>query len=291
MTWIVGMPTMWGYSIGISDVRVTLADGSEYDCLQKIYPIAQSIALGFAGSVRIGFKMINVMKDWLHNEEPNHAWIPLETADLWPEIARAVFAAAPSTEQAGQCALIMLSADPTVVTGLGPQTYVHIFKSPDFIPIRVRTHRVSGIGSGSFIDEYKQYLEEISDNHERNFSLMKMEAGMPGGMGGILGFDLTNMIKRTNPSGISSHLHYCWVYLGKTIIKTNNHVTIGAWTALEGGSGINQPELPVKPSTVETVQGTPGRGTPFEMPKIAQSWVELEEILRTSGARTEAMVA
>jgi hypothetical protein len=40
------MPTMWGYSIGISDIRVTLADGSEHDCLQKIYPIAQSITLG-----------------------------------------------------------------------------------------------------------------------------------------------------------------------------------------------------------------------------------------------------
>lgn len=38
MTWIVGMPTLFGYSIGISDIRVTVNDHSEYDCLQKIYP-------------------------------------------------------------------------------------------------------------------------------------------------------------------------------------------------------------------------------------------------------------
>jgi hypothetical protein len=36
-----------------------------------------------------------------------------------------------------------------------------------------------------------------------------MEANNPGGMGGILGFSLTNMLKRTKPFGISSHLHYC----------------------------------------------------------------------------------
>lgn len=73
MTWIVGMPTMWGYSIGISDIRVTLADDSEHDCLQKIYPIAQSITLGFAGSVRIGFQMIAAMRQWLHCDRPDHA--------------------------------------------------------------------------------------------------------------------------------------------------------------------------------------------------------------------------
>ena len=42
---------MFGYGFGISDVRVTLADGSEVDCLQKIYPIGRHVAAGFAGSV------------------------------------------------------------------------------------------------------------------------------------------------------------------------------------------------------------------------------------------------
>lgn len=87
---------MWGYSFGISDIRVTLPDGSECDCLQKIYPVAQSIALGFAGSVCIGFKMVEVMKEWLHNDAPDCAWFPLETLELWPEVARNTFAAAPT---------------------------------------------------------------------------------------------------------------------------------------------------------------------------------------------------
>src|SRR5436305_633541 len=108
MTWIVGMPTMFGYSIGISDIRVTLADGSERDCLQKIYPISSSIALGFAGSVAIGFVMVAAMRQWLLCDQSNQAWQPLETAELWSPIAREIFRSAPVEEQCGQCALMML---------------------------------------------------------------------------------------------------------------------------------------------------------------------------------------
>jgi hypothetical protein len=289
MTWIVGMPTMWGYSIGISDIRVTLTDGSERDCLQKIYPIAQSISLGFAGSVYIGFQMIGVMRKWLYCDQTDHAWKPLETADLWPDIARDVFAAAPPEEQAGQCALLMLSADPdTPPTEFGARTYVHTFRSPQFAPVRSETHKPVGIGSGTEVAEFKKYLLDVSNDHEQNFQLIKMEAGNPGGMGGILGFSLTNMLKRTKPFGISSHLHYCWQYLGKTIIKTNDHVTIGNWTALEGGSGINQPTSPSSPPVPsQKVEG----GTAFKMPEIAQSWTELTNLLESAGAKAEGSTA
>ena len=283
MTWIVGMPTLWGYSIGISDIRVTLADGSECDCLQKIHPIAQWITLGFAGSVLIGFRMIEVMRYWLHGDQPDRAWNPLETVELWPAIARDVFAAAAPEERAGQCALLMLSADPdTPPTELGARTYVHTFRSPDFVPVQVQTHKLAGIGSGTEVPAFQQYLNDVSNNHEQNFELMKMEAGNPGGMGGVLGFSLTNMLKRTRPFGISSHLHYCWQYLGKTIIKTNDHVTIGPWTALEGGSGINQPASPPSPPPVSSqkIEG----GVAFQMPQIAQSWKELELLLKSAGA-------
>ncbi|WP_260736442.1 hypothetical protein [Tunturiibacter lichenicola] len=57
MTWVVGIPTTFGYAFGISDVRVTLGDKTEIDCLQKIYPIGRYVAAAFAGSVKIGFAM------------------------------------------------------------------------------------------------------------------------------------------------------------------------------------------------------------------------------------------
>ena len=60
MTWVVGTPTMFGYAFGISDVRVTLG-GTEIDCLQKIYPVGRWVAAAFAGSVKIGFAMIDML--------------------------------------------------------------------------------------------------------------------------------------------------------------------------------------------------------------------------------------
>jgi len=65
MTWIVGTPTMFGYSFGISDVRVTLRDGVEVDCLRKIHNVGRFIAAGFAGSVKIGFAMVDELASLL----------------------------------------------------------------------------------------------------------------------------------------------------------------------------------------------------------------------------------
>jgi hypothetical protein len=84
MTWIVGTPYGFGYGIGISDVRVTLGDHSEHDCLQKIYPVGRFIAMGFAGSVRIGFAMIETLRTFLYNEDQSLAYDPTAVAQWWP---------------------------------------------------------------------------------------------------------------------------------------------------------------------------------------------------------------
>jgi hypothetical protein len=66
MTWIIGTPTMFGYSFGISDVRVTLGGNREIDCLQKVHPVGRFIAAGFAGTVRIGFEMVDGLRQLLY---------------------------------------------------------------------------------------------------------------------------------------------------------------------------------------------------------------------------------
>jgi hypothetical protein len=111
------------------------------------------------------------------------------------------------------------------------------------------------------------------------FSLMKGEQGTHGGMGTRLGFDLTNILKRVRPSGVSAHLHYCWAYRGEVIIKTNNHSTKGAWTVFDTGSGYGQP-----PDQAPSVDLTTDGGDAFRMPIIAASWEQLENLLDASGA-------
>jgi hypothetical protein len=76
MTWIVGRIIPFGYAVALSDIRVTLRDDSEVDCLQKIYAVGPFIALGFAGSVAIGFSIVNRLRQLLGPTPPDMAWEP-----------------------------------------------------------------------------------------------------------------------------------------------------------------------------------------------------------------------
>ena len=51
----------FGFAVGISDIRVTTPN-EERDCLQKIYAVGPGVALGFAGSVAIGFAMVDRLR-------------------------------------------------------------------------------------------------------------------------------------------------------------------------------------------------------------------------------------
>src|SRR5262245_19208089 len=99
MTWIVRRSTMFGYAVGISDVRVSFSDGSELDCLQKIHSIGNIMALGFAGSVAIVYDMVERLTELLRNDQPHKVWVPQAVAEWWPEDAKQVFDRSPVIEQ------------------------------------------------------------------------------------------------------------------------------------------------------------------------------------------------
>ena len=82
---------MFGYGFGISDVRVTLGDGTEVDCLQKLYSIGRHVAAGFAGSVIIGFAMIDELRRLAAYEDERMACDPLAIEKQWPDQARRIF--------------------------------------------------------------------------------------------------------------------------------------------------------------------------------------------------------
>ncbi len=56
MTWVVATPTLLGYALVVSDIRVSWGTSYYFDCLQKIHLVSPSMIAGFAGSVEIGFK-------------------------------------------------------------------------------------------------------------------------------------------------------------------------------------------------------------------------------------------
>lgn len=90
--------------------------------------------------------------------------------------------------------------------------------------------------------------------------------------------------------GSSSHLHYCWVFRGRIVIRTNDHTTYGPWSSFSIGLDT--------PQTTEKLSGScPITGEPedvfrqdFTMPPIAQSWEELKKLLSAEGTTAERAV-
>ena len=290
MTWIVGTTTMFGYGIGISDIRVTLSDGSERDCLQKIYQVGNFIAAGFAGSVAIGFGMIDKLTELLASDDPTGAWDPVAVATWWPEDARGVFNSFPESERDLQSHVILIGAHPTAHNGnpAWPRNHVYKFCSPDFDAVSVPPPEVTAIGCGTQFEPCTRAITSLSQDHQARFQMMQGEQMCPGGMANLLGFHLTLLLQETQPRGISSHLHCCWVYRGKVVIAPNNYARTGRWSTFS--SGVEAAEKTLREANPQNALPAPGM-TYFQMPTIAKSLVELERLLRASGHSVARAIA
>jgi hypothetical protein len=155
---------MFGYAFGISDVRVTLG-GTEIDCLQKIYPVGRWVAAAFAGSVKIGFAMIDMLSKIGNAIEEPYAIVPGVLAREAPAYARKVFERFPESERQLASHLMLISSDPQENNGnpTWARCYVHILKSPEFEPEEIKVHQMGSIGIGFC-------LRRVSRNNRRLFS-------------------------------------------------------------------------------------------------------------------------
>jgi hypothetical protein len=169
MTWIVGAPTMFGYGFGISDVRVTLGNGDEVDCLQKIYPIGRHFAAGFAGSVKIGFAMLDELRRLSSYADERSACDPRSVFQEWPGRAQTVFSRFEADEQSAGCHLMLILVHPQEHVGnpAWPRSFVYIFRSPNFESEIVAVHTLGSIGSGNDFGRCRDAIESFGADHSR----------------------------------------------------------------------------------------------------------------------------
>jgi hypothetical protein len=226
MTWIVGRSMPFGYAAGISDVRVTLEDGTEHDCLQKIYPVGRFIAMGFAGSVIIGFEMVDRLTDLLRSDDPKKAWDASAIAEWWPGDAREVFSGFGEDDAKKGSELILLSAHPTEDLGnpLWPRCSVHRFRAPNFMPELAGAWDVVSIGSGAGVDLYGEAL----DYSATNYTDLQQEVGNPGGASYGLMFTVSMTVERNPVPCISPLFQICIVRRGGIDIHHSNRRSFGA---------------------------------------------------------------
>lgn len=251
MTWIVGAAPPIGYAVGISDIRVTFVDGSERDCLQKIYPISAFIALGFAGSVRIGFGIVDALKNHLRDLPEGAAWFPNDVADDLVLIAKEIFQRSALTEQQLRSELILLGAHPNEDIGIPgyARCTVHTLSSPNFAAVP-SAGKVVSLGSGTGVAKYKEMLEFYS-SHENVLLFLKGEM-MGAGMGFLpLSMSMQKTVEEHPTPGISQHTHICVVRRGSVYVGTNDEDRY--------------------PPTGEKIE--------FRMPPVATTWNEFENMV------------
>lgn len=200
MTWIVGKLTPFGLGIVASDIRVTLGDKTEMDCLQKIYPVGGGILAGFAGSVKIGFSLLQAFADESVKLPKDKAWnLNVISNTWWPRIARRVFSLADNREQNLKSQIILVGTHPNKNQGPFPQIEMFTFSSPDFRP--TKELNLASIGCGTVVQHCKRFLEEKFTRPDPEF-LMLFQAG-PLALAAAVGSTLQVVIRENPVFGIS----------------------------------------------------------------------------------------
>ena len=252
MTWVIGRAVPFGYAVGLSDIRVTLKNGTEIteiDCLQKIYKVGNQMVLGFAGSVAIGLENVAQLSEALDVPERDGTWDSCYVAEMLPIGARKLFNSFGRVEQECGCELILLGAHPTENDGVAPKCYIYRFYAPEFEPIKSDRDEIVSIGSGSVNNYYVEALKKLSNNYES----YKLELGSVGSSSFGLMLSISSMLRKLPVPGISRHLHICIVRRDSVKLGTNNI------------------ETPDKPDIN------------FVMPPVAKNMEELKQIIKGSG--------
>lgn len=226
MTWVCAVSNVLGSCALFSDIQVTLANGDTSDLIQKAYPLDHSIAAGFAGSVKIGFALLDSLADFLRlppGVDPSQmGWDPCFVSRNWGPIARSVFEAADHAERRLGAQFLIVAASPNENCGLGPKIYFTRFASPDFKPgIMTRPFKFCSIGSGATIPVYNDTLRPLFRWQGHVSSLQADARGGPHGWARNLNFRISHRLANNPRKGISRHIHS--IIIGRKLMIVENN--------------------------------------------------------------------
>ncbi len=263
MTWVIGAASLFGYGVMLSDVRVTFRDGSTADMLKKAQPVGPFIVAGFAGSVCIGYRLLESLYQFLfvpRSPQDNVAWQPEWVAKHWAPEAKKVFDSSPTHEKKLGARILMIGISPDQNMGAPeiPRVYIVRFSSPFFVPgFMKRGLNVAHIGSGS---ADRRYVQAFRGHFRYTASSLRAEMGGAHGWAQMLGSHV-DMIADENPmKSVSPHVHIIECRLGSIEEGVNNLKTY-----MPDGS---DPIL-------------------FEMPKVANNYAEFLQMCKERSVGAE----
>jgi len=220
---------------------------------RRCIPWDRWVAGGFAGSVQLGFLLLEDLSRGLARIHPGHAVAPVPLALKWHRRARRFFRHADPRLQDPGCQILLAGVSPRQNNGDSPWALSHAIamRSPDFTPEFARFDRCVSIGSGASFEPYKPALEDT-------FALAQMEVGMPGGSGIMLLTRVWATLEQHPLVGVSRHAHLMMVERGAIKIHTSDRTEVRA-----DGTEILHRMPPVARSWPEFVAAVTGQGLPI----------------------------
>jgi hypothetical protein len=265
VTWVIGATTFSGCAIVVSDIQVTYVDEdgvTRYrDCLQKTYMVGNHIIGGFAGSVPIGFLLLQDLTLGLRRpkDETPGFWHVGPVAHVWRSRAREIFQSASPLEQEGGSEILLAGveeAEPEQSLS-GYRSTIVVMRAPEFEPeLTKKFHSFAQIGSGSEVAEYVEILQDHF-NFEDGGQIGGLTKGDAQMLADMLGASLHQRARKLSRKGISAHMHVHVLSFGEAHQWSND--TTDYQAHLRG-------ERPI-------------------MPPVARSMKQLEEMLGATAAR------
>jgi hypothetical protein len=178
VTWIVGIPGLVFGAVGVGDVRITLqtATGSaplESVGVQKFHAIAPFVALGFAGSIELGFRAVNDFRGYVGEVPDGHMVYPGLITWHWARRVRYVFNHRLSEEEKrGGLELLVLGASPGA-EAFPTHTHGYILRGPEFELEVIPAAKAGSIGSGSGVPSLVEELEGLLASPEDLYGILQ----------------------------------------------------------------------------------------------------------------------
>jgi hypothetical protein len=176
MTWVVGTPVPFGYSIGCADIRVTFSDGKEKDCVsKKSTRLGRLYALLSRARYALRFSFSHALPYYSSLTSRVAHGISIKLPNGGPTMRGRSGAACPvanSVSEASSCSLVH-----TRIKEILGRSHASIrFRSPDFSAQQILGPlQVCSLGKGAAIKTYCDPLKELWANED----LVKLEAGPP----------------------------------------------------------------------------------------------------------------
>lgn len=216
MTWVIGIPGLLLGGVAMADTRVTLLNGAnriEFDGVQKLHPVCDSMIAGFAGGVEAGFLCIESLQQYLQTYQKGDVAYPGAIITHCGRRLRRTYSLLPGRITKYDTEIMILASWPS---GIGEicQSFGWILKSPDFIPLSMPQVKASSIGSGRDVPEYKTALGSMALDCQNMMGVYNVAIQSPGILPQVLALEVSKAIEKTPRPGISNHLHILLVGAG-----------------------------------------------------------------------------